>query len=117
MPFYTLTNTLLCFPTYILLRSPPAPHRCPHLLQEVPLARRGLGHLPARWQRDIIRYFKGRLAEVLRGGGGGARDDSRGGQRGGRHGAQLQGGWGGVGADVLWGQGPRSAGISTGLQE
>lgn len=48
-------------------------------------------------------------------GGGRARDHATGRERPWRHGAQLQGSWGGVGPDVLRGQGSGGARVRAGL--
>lgn len=72
---------------------PRAPRLQADLLEEVPLASGREGHLPARGQRQLVGYVVGLLAEV--------RVLLRGGARGARAGAQLQGRGRRVRADVL----------------
>lgn len=86
-----------------------------YLLKKVSLSRWCLSHLPAWWQRYIIRDLKRRLAEVLRRWSSRSSHYSRGCKCPWRNSSQLQWCWRGMSSDMLWGQGSCCPGISAGL--
>lgn len=83
----------------------------PYLLEEVSLARGGLGHLPPRGQGHIIRNLVRRLTQMLRGG----TCWGHAGQGATRNGPQLQGGRGWVCTDMVGCECSAAPSISAGL--
>lgn len=80
-----------------------------YLLEKISLSRGGLGHLPPRWQRDIIRNLIRGLAQMLGRSWGQAR------HRATRHSSQLQGCWRWVRTDMMGCESSTTPSISASL--
>lgn len=80
-----------------------------YLLEKISLSRGGLGHLPPRWQRDIIGNLVRGLTQMLGRSWGQARQGAT------RNGSQLQRGWRRVRTDMVGCESPATPSISASL--
>lgn len=80
-----------------------------YLLEKISLSRGGLGHLPPRWQRDIVGNLVRGLTQMLGRSWGQARQGAT------RNGPQLQRCWRGVCTDMVGCESPATPSISASL--